>query len=190
MCRRQEMTWAWLERSRATRVSSRRRQSLERAPSPSAPCREQEQARFASLLRRLLRRVLLVHGLFGGALVGLRDGDLRAAGLGPVGVEELVARGVRSFIRVSPEIVTLALKEVGRQASAAVAIVISQRAHKRRRGDAVRRSQRRALPPFGLALLDLLVEVRVKQQFDQVGIAAIRIGDLLKEPGANNPPAP
>src|SRR6185295_3362864 len=57
------------------------------------------------------------------------DGDLRSALFRPVGVEELATGRIDAFVRVSAEVIALALQKVRRQALGAVAVVVGECRH-------------------------------------------------------------
>src|SRR5438309_85888 len=63
---------------------------------------------------RLLRRLIRLKSNLVPAATAWLDGDLRAALLRPIQVEELAARGVDAFVRVGAKVIALALQEIGR----------------------------------------------------------------------------
>ena len=104
--------------------------------------------------------------------------------LGEVGVGELGldAEGVGA------EVVALRLEQVGRQVLCAVAVVEAERRAERRRRDTPQSHLADHVSPAVLRLVDRLVEEVVKQEVLQVGVVAVRVGDVLEEDRPDNAP--
>ena len=99
-------------------------------------------------------------------------GDLRAAGLGPVEVEELTAGLVGALVSVGSEEVALGLQEVRRQRRRAVAVVVRERRAERGDRDAAKRGFGDHATPVALGALDFAVEKLVQQQVGQQAVTS------------------
>src|SRR5690606_33674372 len=105
---------------------------------------------------------------------------------GPVGVEELSARLVDPLVRVSAEVVALGLQEVGRQATATVAVVERQRGRGRRRGDTGHGRLRHGRAPAPLGRRQLGGEEGSQQEALELGVLVVRGLDVAEEARADD----
>ncbi len=101
-------------------------------------------------------------------------------------MEELAARFVGALVGVCAEEVALGLQQVGRQDGAAIAVVVAERCAESRNRDAVDRGECYDLTPVLLELVEQVLEERSKHEVAQFRIAAIGIGDVVEESGAND----
>ena len=100
---------------------------------------------------------------------------------GPVGVEELSARTVSALVSVGAEVVTLSLEQVGRNAVAAVAVIVSEGSGESRNRNAVGESSGKHVAPAGLSLFELLAEERVNHEILKGRIVGESLFDLAQE---------
>src|SRR5690606_30949042 len=117
------------------------------------------------------------------------DLQLRAAGGGPIEVEEPAAGLIDAFVRVCAEIVALRLEQIVREIGGAVAVVIGQRGGEGGRGDPGLRGGGDDPAPIGLAAGEYIGEERVEEEVFQVRRAVVGLFDLLEEAGADDAPA-
>ena len=89
---------------------------------------------------------------------------------------------------MGPEIVTLSLQQVRRQARAPVCVVIVQRGAHRGNGDSEPNRGANHVPPRPLGLCHDPLEVRIQHQVGELAALAERLLDLSQELGADNAP--
>ena len=119
-------------------------------------------------------------------LYGVCPGDGIAAVAGPVGVEELPAGTVSPFISMGSEIVPLGLQQVGGKPFGAVAVIILKGGGHARGGNSVHDGLGDDIPPAGLGLGQLILEIGIEKDICKVWILVERILDLSEEYAADD----
>src|SRR5437588_755152 len=116
-----------------------------------------------------------------GVLDGVSSRSGRAAFARPVGVEELAARFVNTFVSVRAEVIALGLKQIRRQTFAAKTVVEGQSGAEGRNRDAFFDGGGHRVAPAALALLDCLLEKVVEHQVAQLRVLVERPFDFAEE---------
>jgi hypothetical protein len=106
--------------------------------------------------------------------------------LRPLGVEQLAGGPVDALAGMGAEEVALHLQQVGRQAGAAVGVVVGERGAYRRHRHARTHGQRDDVAPQVLRLVERLLEERRPHQVRQVGVEPVGRGDVVQEAGADD----
>lgn len=87
---------------------------------------------------------------------------------------------------VGAKVVALGLEEVGGEVLAAETVVEGEGGAEGRSGDTPESTLGDNVPPAVLCLVDGRVEEVVKEEVLEVGVAAVRLGDVLQEDGADD----
>lgn len=106
--------------------------------------------------------------------------DILALGEGLAGILGLDAESVGT------EVVTLGLEQVGGQVLGAVTVVEGERSGEGRSGDTPQSGLADHVTPASLGVVNGLVEEVVEQQVLEVGVAAVGLGNILEEDGADD----
>jgi hypothetical protein len=150
-------------------------QSLQFSLSPLSQCSKQ------NLLRISPNRLSSVGGSRDvTTAAGPVDVDVLALGVLLVGVLRLDAESVGT------EVVTLGLEHVGREVLGAVAVVEGQSGAEGRGRDTPEGALGDDVAPAVLGSVDGIVEEVVEEEVLKVGVAAVGLGDVLEEDGADD----
>lgn len=106
--------------------------------------------------------------------------DILALGEGLAGILGLDAESV------STEVITLGLEEVGGQVLGAVAVVEAESSGESRSGNTPQSGLADHVTPAVLGVVNGLLEEVVEEQVLKVRVAAVGIGDVLEEDGADD----
>jgi len=87
---------------------------------------------------------------------------------------------------VGTEVITLGLQQVGRQVLGAVTVVEAERGAESRSRNTPQRTLGNDVSPARLRLVDGLVEEVIEEQVLEVGVATVRLGDVLEEDRADD----
>ena len=105
---------------------------------------------------------------------------------GPVGVEELTARLINALVGVRAKVVPLGLEQVRREALAAEAVKVCQRACKGRNRNSALYSRGDNSAPWSLSVLNNAGEKGIKQQVFQVRVFVKSFLDFTQKDRADN----